>query len=230
MSRYATAFVLIGLAYGQSRRAFEAASVKPADPNSPVVSGTRVSPGRFTATGSLQSFISMAYDVQDFQISGAPGWLTTERFEIDAKAELPFSTDELKLMLRTLLQDRFKLAAHSETKELPVYALVVTKIGPRIQEAKDGIGSMSSGTGRLSGRLPISTFAHYLSPILGRIVLDRTGLAGAFDIKLEWAPDDDPSGPSIFTAVQEQLGLKLESAKSPVEILVIEHAEKPASN
>ncbi len=132
-------------------------------------------------------------------------------------------------MLRTLLADRFKLASHSETKELPLYSLVVGKNGPRIQEVKDGIGSMSAGKGRLSGRMPIVDFARYLSPILGRAVVDRTGLTGAFDIKLEWTPGDDASGPSIFTAVQEQLGLKLESAKGPVEILLIDHAEKPAS-
>jgi uncharacterized protein (TIGR03435 family) len=119
-------------------------------------------------------------------------------------------------MLRTLLADRFNLRSHSETKELPLYGLVVGKNGPRIQGVKDGIGSMSGGRGRLNGRMPISSFARYLSPILGRAVRDRTGLTGAFDIKLEWTPDDDASGPSIFTAVQEQLGLKLEPAKGPV--------------
>jgi uncharacterized protein (TIGR03435 family) len=133
-------------------------------------------------------------------------------------------------MLQTLLAERFKLAMHSETRELPVYALVVGKSGPKIQEVTEGIGTMTTGRGRLNCRLPIAAFARYLSPTLGRTVLDRTGLTGAFEIKLEWAPDDESSGPSIFAAVQEQLGLKLESAKGPVEILVIEHAEKPAAD
>jgi uncharacterized protein (TIGR03435 family) len=231
MKRCMATFVLIGLVSAQSRPTFEVASVKPADPTSPVQSWTGGSPGRFAARGTLQFFIQLAYDVESLQLTGGPKWLNSDIFEIDAKDERPFNTAERNLMLQTLLADRFKLVLHSETRELPVFALVVGKSGPKIQEVTDGIGTMTTGRGRLSCRLPIAAFARYLSPTLGRTVLDRTGLTGAFDIKLEWTPDgDDASGPSILTAVQEQLGLKLESARGPVEILVIEHAEKPAAD
>ncbi len=231
MKRCMAALVLIGLVNAQSRPAFDVASVKPVDPNGPVQSWTGGSPGRFAARGTLQFFIQLAYDVESLQLTGGPKWLNSDMFNIEAKAERSFNIAERNLMLQTLLTDRFKLVLHSETRELPVYALVVGKSGPKIQEVKGNIGSMTGGRGRLSCRLPIAAFARSLSPTLGRTVLDRTGLTGAFDIKLEWTPDgDDASGPSIFTAVQEQLGLQLESAKGPVEILVIGHAEKPAAD
>jgi len=127
-------------------------------------------------------------------------------------------------MLQTLLADRFKLAVRHEARELPVYALVVAKNGPKLRAAEGG--SMSSGPSMLRGQVPLSELAHYLSPSLGRTVLDRTGLAGTFEIKLEWMPDEE----SLFTAIQEQLGLRLESTKAAVDVLVIDRAEKPSEN
>jgi uncharacterized protein (TIGR03435 family) len=231
MNRYVPALFLIGLVNAQSRPAFDVASVKPADPNGPVQSWTGGSPGRFAAKGTLQFFVQLAYEVESLRLTGGPKWLGADIFDIDAKAQRPFNITERNLMLQTLLAERFKLALHFETREFLVYALVVGKSGPKIQAVTDGIGTMTTGRGRLNCRLPIAAFARSLSSTLGRTVLDQTGLTGAFDIKLEWTPDgDDASGPSIFTAVQEQLGLQLESAKGPVEILVIEHAEKPAAD
>ena len=145
----------------------------------------------------------------------------------------------LDLMLQSLLADRFKLAVHHETKDTSGYALVVAKGGPRLKqpaEARSGDGSISVvGRGHLKGqKAPLSMLAAQLTRLLGRPIVDDTDREGGFDFDLEWTPDDTAAdlaqGPSVFTAIQEQLGLKLESAKGPVELLVIEHAEKPDSN
>jgi uncharacterized protein (TIGR03435 family) len=146
--------------------------------------------------------------------------------------------------LQTLLADRFQLRLRRETKELPVYALVAGKNGPKLREA-DEQGAMSLGRGRITARkASMERLAENLGNQLGRTVVDRTGLEGNFAFELEWTPDPgqpldlldpspapaDPSGPSIFTALQEQLGLKLEPQKDPVEILIIDHVEKPSEN
>jgi len=154
------------------------------------------------------------------------------------------------------LADRFKLTLHTETKDLPVFALVVAKGGPKIHEAKSGdtyasgvknargeaigphMAMMRLGGGRIEAQgLPMDSLVNGLAQQLGRKVLDKTGLKGNYDYTLEWTPDsghaegtEDSSGPSIFTAIQEQLGLKLESRTAPVEILVIDHVEMPSPN
>jgi len=149
-------------------------------------------------------------------------------------------------MLKTLLADRFQLRLRRESKELPVYALVVGKNGPKFHEA-DGAtpGGMNYGRGRITARkASMEDFAKRLESELGRTVVNRTALKGDFAFEMEWIPDTgqplgllgpspapaDTSGPSVFTALQEQLGLKLEPQKGPVEILVIDHAEKPSEN
>jgi uncharacterized protein (TIGR03435 family) len=275
---------------------FEVASVKP---NKSGERGGRImnSPGgRFTAANiSLKMLIHLAYGVTDSQISGGPGWLNSEKFDIEAKTDdssiadpwklseeqRKLAQDRSKRMLQALLADRFKLTLHRETKELPVYALVVAKNGPKLQQASaDELrppdpkehqdfrkgppnGAMPKGRGlfmrpgQLTGTAaPLTVLAETLSnqPELGRIVLDKTGLKGNYDFTLKWAADErqgqmfggpggggkeEPgsdsapppdSGPSIFTAIQEQLGLRLESQKGPVEILVIDSAERPSEN
>jgi uncharacterized protein (TIGR03435 family) len=135
----------------------------------------------------------------------------------------------MRLMFRALLEQRFKLATHTETKLLPVYSLVVAKGGPKLQQA-DTSAPRGSGNGPtlVRGALDTGQLAHMLTPVLGRTVIDNTGLKGVYSIDLTWAADDQPSGPSLFTAVQEQLGLKLEAQKGPVETLVIDSAEKPS--
>jgi uncharacterized protein (TIGR03435 family) len=246
----------IAFAQAQPRPSFEVASIKPGDPNSHQF-GIGIRGSLFIATNaSLKMMIGFAYDVQDHQISGGPKWLDSDRFSIEAKpkAAIPFSMERmepLKLMLQSLLEERFKLAFHRETRVEPVYELVVAKGGPRLKEnsapGPDGrVGLFGRGRGDLTATaMPIAVLAGTLSQRMGRSVIDKTGLSGKYDFTLVYTPDQstpggpderdapaapDPAGPSIFTALQEQLGLKLESAKGPVEILVIDRAEKPDAN
>jgi uncharacterized protein (TIGR03435 family) len=230
--------VFVALTQGIKAQApsFEVAAIKASDPASGVLSGTSFSPNRLIVTGSLRTLLMLAYGVQAFQIVEGPKWLDSDRFDVDAKPENPASPDQLKLMLRALLADRFRLVLHTETRELPVYAMVLARNGPKVQEAKDGVRGMSGGRDHLKGLMQMPELAQYLSPTLGRTVLDKTGLAGDFDIKLEWTPDEsvkaagDFAGSSIFTAIQEQLGLRLEATKGPVEVLVVDRVEQPSAN
>jgi uncharacterized protein (TIGR03435 family) len=289
---------------------FEVASIKPSAGDGRTVMVQMAPGGRYTASGvTVKLLIQQAYDVRDFQISGGPSWLTSERYDIVAKAETNANRDQIKLMLQSLLKERFNLVLHRETRQLPIYALVVGKNGHKLHLSEiqpseqpaaappnapqsgprvalggvaqgggaqagraggvaGGIGGgagggggaaggpqragsmMRMGRGQLSAEMaPIAALVNMLSQQLGRPVLDQTGLTGSFDFKLEWTPDETQrglglegekppgeiappgeSGPSIFTAVQEQLGLKLESAKGPVEILVIDRIERPSEN
>jgi len=244
--------VLLGAGEGRLRSqpaaqpAFEVASVKPAAPGN----RTRIAfvpGGRFQATSiALTTLLSVAYDMREFQISGGPAWMTSARFDISAKAERSSATTtDMVQMLRTLLTDRFKLTLHRDTRDLPVYELVVDDRGLKLKES-DGAKerSLDGGGGRAIGtKVDLGTLSQFLSMQLGRTVVDRTGVSGAYDVTLTWTPDtnaiqtspDDPraaasSGPSIFTALQEQLGLKLVSRRGPVETIVIDRAERPTEN
>jgi uncharacterized protein (TIGR03435 family) len=297
---------------------FEVASVKPAEPQPEGMMRVRMSggpgtpdPGQLTYTNvSLKNVLTNAYDVKEYQING-PNWLDGERFDIVAKIPQGTTKEQFKLMLQNLLAERFKLALHHETKELPIYALVVGKGGPKLKEAveedaaapqgaaappppppgrdeagpvrlkmdADGMPQLPSGMGRNgvmmmtvlngSGGLrtrmvckgqPVSALLATLSSQLGRPVVDATGLKAKYDITLDFAPDGlkgtaimmpppppqhdgapggggpmasapDAGGPTIFTALQEQLGLKLEQRKGPVDLLVIDRMEKvPTEN
>lgn len=260
--------------------AFEVVSIKLNKSGTNLFRAT-YTPDGFTATNiPVLMLIRLAYRLTsslDDQFTGAPNWIKSERYDIQAKvsdsdvAELrKLSPDQHGLMLQTLLADRFNLKAHTETKELPVYALVVAKNGPEIQEAKPGdtypdgfkgagpdgrggTGLIHMGPGQITGQgIPIASLAVVLTQKVGRTVLDKTGLTGKYDFTLKWTPEEiqapmskgvegggqgpdsashaDSSGPSIFTAIQEQLGLKLESQKGPVESLVIDHVERPSAN
>ena len=228
--------------------AFEVASVKPNKSGDRAPWRFAGSRGGITATNvTLQFLITNAYDVRDHQISGGPSWLNSERYDIVAKGTVDNPTPaKNRQMLKTLLADRFQLRLRRESKELPVYALVVGKNGPKFHEA-DGAtpGGMNYGRGRITARkASMEDFAKRLESELGRTVVNRTALKGDFAFEMEWIPDTgqplgllgpspapaDTSGPSVFTALQEQLGLKLEPQKGPVEILVIDHAEKPSEN
>ena len=224
---------------------------------------------------TLKEMIVLAWRIQPFQILGGPAWLDSIHYDVTARPEGKPQQTEIPLMLQSLLEDRFKLTIHRETRQLPIYALVVArkdgKLGPRLTKSKEGgcappdpskpppllqpgerptlgCGGSMMGPGRMMAvSVPVGNLAPGLSRLLGRTVVDKTGLPGNFDIDMEWAPDDarttqllpqeapkpapsSVSGPSIFTALQEQLGLKLESRKGPVDILVIERAEKPSEN
>ena len=238
-------------------QSFDVATIKPNAESDNRVMLRLQHGGRFTATGiSLKHLISQAYDVRDFQITGGPGWIGSERFDINARAEgLPerVPPGTMRPYLRNLLEDRFKLKTHMETKEMPVYALVVDKTGPKLAPAAEGTAPgpmIRVGRGHLDGKgLPLQMLVHQISQQLGRRVIDKTGLTGTYDIVLDWTPEPgqggnplggppspdaiqaaDNSGPSIFTALQEQLGLRLESQKGPVPILVIDSVEKPSEN
>ncbi len=233
-----------------ARPAFEIASVKRSNPDSGGMSMTS-DPGRLTLRNvTLKFCIEVAYGAKDYQLAGGPGWLGSESYDIDAKAAGPAKDSELRLMLQTLLTERFKLTLHRESREASVYTLVVGKNGIKVHEVETGDGAeMRVGRDRLAGRkVPVPRLAEALSNLLGRPVQDMTGLSGVFDFSLTWTPDqsqatpkpgvpgdaaqnsDSDSRPSLFTAVQEQLGLKLESRRGPVETFVIDHAERPAQN
>jgi bla regulator protein blaR1 len=255
--------------------AIEVASIKP-NKSGTGMTMLRTTPVGFSASNvSLKALIQQAYGVEENQILGAPSWLGSERYDMEAKvassdtdALHDLNPDQRRLMLQPLLADRFQLKVHTELRDLPVLALVVAKGGPKLHEAKPGdtypnglkgfdgeggSGMMLMRPGQLTAQgLDFSSVAKLLSQQLGRTVQDKTGLTGKYDFTLQWKPDRDPSpmpgapqpgqqGPgatlstdsseaSIFTAVQEQLGLKLESRKAPVEVLVIDHVEAPSEN
>ena len=199
---------------------------------------------------TLKSCIRLAYSVADGQING-PGWLDTERYDIVAKAAADARQDQHRLRLQALLADRFKLALRRETREASVYVLLVAKNGSMIKKepGEPGDGGTTSKRGHVTAKaVSMAELAEFLAgprAALGRPVVDKTGLEGVFSFTLDWTPEDNPGvanpgpaspgdvdpAPSIFRAVQEQLGLKLEGRKAPVEMLIIDHAEKiPTGN
>ncbi len=264
---------------------FEVASVRP-NTLPDVFSTVQMQPGgRYTVINMpLRNLIINAYGLQGTQLVGAPDWIASERFDINAKAneELgpPVSRDgpsQIQLLMRSLLAERFKLSVHRESREMPIYHLILARsdgrLGPELKpstvdcraliEARKAEGLMPElpkpgerpqcgarvGFGELAaGGQPLLELITLLSATVQRNVVDRTGLSGNFDIHLKWTPDQlpprpagmpaneriringveiDPNGPSIFTAVQEQLGLKLDAQRGPVEVLVIDHIERP---
>lgn len=225
MKRFAAAALVCFALAGQT---FEVASVKPNDSgtgHSDVdVDGNLLRMKNVT----LKACIVWAFRLSDAEVYG-PSWLDSERFDITAKTE--FGKPQPS-MLQAVLAERFKLATHLETKELTVYELVVAKNGPKLKKADPGEDDMTSRRGQLKAtRVSMRALARFLAGPnrLSRPVVDKTGLDGVFDFTLQWTTD--PEGPSIFAALQEQLGLKLEAKKGPVEVLVVDHAEKvPTDN
>jgi uncharacterized protein (TIGR03435 family) len=200
--------------------------------------------GRCVITaGRLSHLIGIAFDLHSMNlIKDAPVWVNQgfDRFNIEARAENPASTTEHQLleMLQTLLIDRFQLKFHRETVDKPGFALVIAKKGPKLQESKDEeVATTFNGSkGKPEGRGPISLNARkYSMPMLASLltnlspdpVIDKTGLTGLYDFKLEW---DESAGPSLFSAVTDQLGLHLDSQKVPVSLFVIDSAQKPTDN
>jgi bla regulator protein BlaR1 len=226
---------------------FEEASVKPGDPNSSG-SSTNSSPGRFSATNvTLKRLIGRAYNVEPYQIEGGPKWIQSEKFSVAAKLEdedaKSASKEErgqvLRAALQNLLETRFQIQTHHESKTMPCFALVVAKGGPKLHEVEKGGSTWSNNRGLLTAnKISMEDLASILSSATERPVRDMTGLKAVYELKLEWTPENiggEPkpeqlAGPSIFTALQEQLGLKLETTKAPVEMLVIDRAEKPVEN
>ncbi len=244
---------------------FEVASVKPA-PSDTQWSYRFAPGGRTVLTGfRLRDLILLAWRVQDFRVLGTTGWMDSERFNIEGKAEGNPGQEESRRMIQSLLADRFRLALHRETRELQQYSLVRAKNGSGLTASRPGICTpYDDSSWPLPGRpdLPACGFKMHLrrpenaapvmvleargvgmarvATVLGTLlqhsVSDDTGIEGAWDFDLEYAPDDgtappsDTSGPSLFTALQEQLGLKLETRRGPVEVFVVDHAERPSAN
>jgi uncharacterized protein (TIGR03435 family) len=262
--------VLIGILSAQQQTeklTFEVASIRPADPDSRNVSiGFTPGGGVSLINVDLKQAIAMAYNIQcgkncQQYISGGPGWINSQRFDIVAKASgepeglsRAAAVDRTRRRLQALLAERFQLVLRRETREMPVYALTIAKGGPKFKEST--VGGENGGVRGERGHSiyensRISMLVINLASMLGRHVTDRTGLNGRYDFTFDYTPDmlaggmkgpggagdkpesagpSEPSGPSIFTALQEQLGLKLESTRGPVEIFVIGRVEKPSEN
>jgi len=250
--------LIIGIAVGslfcQATKplAFEVASVK-ANGSGAGPPAVRLAPNgnRLTAANAtVRRLIMRAYSVADWQISGGPAWMDSEKYDIDAKPEKPTSSQELYAMLRNLLAERFKLTMHIESVERPLYALLVEKDEAKLKkhEAGQNDQEMYDWTDDEAGRharfnnVPMRQFAFFLKVQTGRDVVDKTGLAGQYDFLLDFfpirnpgdggttTPPEDAGGVGLQTAVRKQLGLKLESQKGWVERLHIDSVERPSEN
>jgi uncharacterized protein (TIGR03435 family) len=252
--------------------AFDVVSIKQDKSDSHMIRVRTNSDGYSATNISLKMLLQAAYGIRQDLISGVPGWADSARYDIDAKvagsdvdALKKLSPEQRRAMLKPVLEERFKLKVHTETKELPVYELVVAKGGSKLKEATPGdtyangikgpdgtghAGMMRVSRGELTGQaLPIASLVNMLAQQLQRTVIDKTGLTGNYDFGLQWTeensdpmfkgpdggpprtePAPDASGPSIFTALQEQLGLKLQSTKGPVETLVVDSVAMPSEN
>jgi uncharacterized protein (TIGR03435 family) len=239
---FAGVVLAAGLVCGQA--GFDVVSIKPSDPLSNIMHIGIGPGGSFEASGvNLMSLIVQAYDVRGFQIVGGTGWMNDDKYTIITKDRTaiqpgPEAQDQLRAKVRAMLADRFQLRIHREMREMPVYALTIAKGGVKMRAApadeKNDVGLNASRTDEAKSavegkKLPVDVLTRFLSNQVGRTVVDRTGLTGQYNFRLVYSPDlGDTTGPSIFTAVQEQLGLKLESGKGPVEVVVIDQAEKPS--
>lgn len=231
-----------------ARPAFEVASIKPSR-GGELNYGFKFMPRRFEAQNTPVRFlIQFAWNVRDFQVSGGPGWAGSDHYNIEAVTEEGVGIDRHRLMVQALLEDRFQLKVHHESRESQVYTLVPAKGGIKLQpsaqncDASGVCGRYSaSSNGMDATAITLDAFATALSQMMGRQVTDKTGYTEKFDLHLKWAdpatpglaPDDSTSastGESIFTVLQRQLGLKLESTKGPVELLVIDRLERPSDN
>jgi|SRR5579872_4245072 len=228
--------------FGQA--SFEVASIKPHPWPIEYSAGAHVRGTLVTSTAStLLDLITDAYGVRYDQISGGPGWMKANHFDLVARAagETPITTDQMRQMLQSLLADRFQLKVHHETREVPMWDLVVAKNGPKLKAFDpegylDGI-SVANGTAHIAvSKGTMEQLAHRLSGNgAGRPVRDKTGVAGYYSYTLDFAwtngtPAIDSDARTLFDALQEQLGLKLESTKGPAEAIIIDHAERPAAN
>src|SRR5262245_43458568 len=258
--------------------AFEVATVKPNKSGDGRVMLGMQPGGRFNATNvPARMLLRQAFNVQEFQIVGGPDWLGSDRFDVVAKApEGEFNADTMRPMLQSLLVERFKMMFHRESRDMPIYALMKArgdgKLGPNLSaSAVDCAGrgrrgggpppappqpgqkldcGFMIGPGRMNvGGMPMGQLAQALSPMVGRIVLDKTELTGNYDFELSFSleglgsafpgggtplingapPPIDPNMPTIFTALQEQLGLKLDSQRGPVDVVVIDRVEQPVA-
>jgi uncharacterized protein (TIGR03435 family) len=231
---------------------FDAASLKPSSATTRG-GGFNAPPGRLGVKNqSLRELIKFAFNIHDYQFTGGPGWIDGDRYDIAASTGGESTMAQKRLMLQSLLAERFGLGVHHDTKDISGYALIVAKGGPKFQTAKTDEGSMMLGPNQRGlrtltvGNSRTTGLAAMLADVLGRPVVDATGLTELYDIKMEWTPDVRESplglkgntvpvsgagagsdGPSIFSAVQEQLGLRLEARKAPTDVTIVDRAQSP---
>jgi len=242
---------------------YDVATIKPANPNAQGGGGGMRPNGSFyTKNQSLKNIVCGAYDVMLFQCVGGPAWFESDQYDIEAK---PDSATQEQLqtlgmkqrvqvyqrMKQALFADRLKLKVHYETREMPIFALVVAKGGLKMHESKEGDtyanglkgsdgkafgrGAFMVGNGKMTAQgMSMDALAGQLAATTSHIVNNKTGLTGVYEFTLKYSDDvaasSDSTVPSIFTALEEQLGLKLESSKGPVQVLVIDHVERPSAN
>jgi uncharacterized protein (TIGR03435 family) len=240
MYAWRCSFLLQLAAFGALCQSFETASIKPADPaaNGSSMGGT---PGMMKMENvSLKDWIEVAFGLKDFSLVG-PAWLESARFNVMAKGPVASTREQISAMLQNLLVERFKLAYHRESKVMPAYALVVDKKGAKLKPSSEGQMGTNTSMGRIARidakHVTMADFADSLSQQLDRPVKDLTGITGTYDVKLEWAPDssaaerENPNAVSIFAALQDQAGLRLEARKLPIDILVVDSIERqPTDN
>jgi uncharacterized protein (TIGR03435 family) len=229
---------LAALSWAQPALTLEVASVK-ASRDAAAESNVDSVRGRLTATNvTVRELIRLAYGVRDYQIERAPAWVDSARFDIAAKSVSGSNNmGDVKSLVRELLAERFQLATHQEARQMAVYWLIVAKGGPKLVAHNDAGPKLRGGCGRLVGRrMTTDGIATMLSRQLDREVVNQTKLPGEYDVQLNFTPDAGPcrapddQGVSIYSALQQQLGLKLEPAKGPVQFLMIDRVEKPAEN
>jgi uncharacterized protein (TIGR03435 family) len=244
--------VLLSLAAALAARAqapvFEVASVKPNRSMSPG-SSIHLSRGLVQMENvSLKKVMLNAWGIPDdreYMIDG-PAWLTTEHFNVEARFPADTPVAQVRQMVQSLLAERFQLALHRETRQLPIFTLTVARNGPKLHAVESGQGRTSGDAGRLEAKaISIQKLADLLARMAGTPVVDATGLKGVYDFVLEWSPDERlrmpgapaegagaaSGAPSLSTALEEQLGLKLASGKGPVEVLVVDRVERiPTAN
>jgi uncharacterized protein (TIGR03435 family) len=238
--------LLLGARFVTAQAEFEVASIRP-HPGAVTVSSNNITGATYRGVAiTLIDLATDAYGVQYNQVSGGPGWSSSDRFDVEAKAggDVPLAWDRARPMLQTLLAQRFKLKVHRETREVPAFDLVVAKGGPKFKENTDpnvqhpGMAMYvdSSGAHYKSTKAPVARLIPQLSLNLDRRpVVDKTGLTGGYDFTLDWVRDNSPAAvdsnlPTLVTALQEQLGLKLEPSKTTLDMVLIDSAEKPTEN
>jgi uncharacterized protein (TIGR03435 family) len=218
---------------------FEVASIRPAQDDGD--QGIDTDRGRFVAHNlTLKRLIARAWDVEESEVLGGPAWIDSDSYDVNAKipgSEGQWTREKVLHMLQSLLADRFQLAVHREARQVSGYVLAVAKTGPKMTPATPGpddSNTSSNGTYLKATNITMEALTKRLSRNrdIGKVVVDKTGLIGRFDFELEWAPAqaETDDHPGIFTALQEELGLKLESAKVSVQAVVIDRAEKPSEN
>jgi uncharacterized protein (TIGR03435 family) len=237
--RLATLLAIALLARAQAEPRFEVASIKPASDEEVAAGSSGIKTGHGRATGTnvtLKRCIIGSYHIGPAQLVGGPNWLDSDRFHIEAKATEPVNDDAtLDAMIRSLLADRFHLVMHKETRDLRALVLVVSKQGAKLEKAEGGDAVTDAAHGALTLKnSTMDALAERLARTTDVPILNQTGLDGVFNLKLVWTPDNDhpkPDGPPLLPiALQEQLGLQLRSERAPVEVLVIDHVEKPTAN